>query len=166
MTPLLALALTAQLRSTPDLGKAQGVCRADETHAAFIVEVVGLKDRKGRLSLELYPDNETDFLADDNALVAAGKSFARVEAPVPPTGPATLCIRAPRAGTYALSLLHDRDGNRKFGLSIDGVGFSGNPRLGWAKPSAASARTRVGNTPTTVRIVLNYRHGLFSFRPE
>ena len=68
-------------------------------------------------------------------------------------------------GLYALSLLHDRDSNRKFGLSVDGIGFPGNPRLGFSKPRAAAASAWAGTAPVRLRIVLNYRHGLFSFGP-
>lgn len=163
---ILALALSiSALPSTPDLGKAEGQCRPDERGAAFLVEVGGLKDRRGRLKLELYPANNKDFLADDNILIAAGKAFARVETAVPQTGAVQLCIRAPGAGTYALTLLHDRDANRKFTLSVDGIGFAGNPRLGLSKPAAAAASTPVGSGPARITIVLNYRRGLFSFAP-
>lgn len=154
----------AALPSTPDIGKAEGQCRAEEGGPAFLVEVKGLKDRQGQLKLELYPANDADFLADDNVLVAAGKPFRRVEVPVP-TGPVQLCIRAPAPGTYALSLLHDRDANHRFALSVDGVGFSGNPRLGWAKPHASAASAAVGGAPTHITIIVNYRRGLLSIGP-
>lgn len=84
---------------------------------------------------------------------------------MPQSGPVSLCIRAPAAGNYAISLMHDRDSNRRFGLSTDGVGFTGNPKLGWSKPTARSATIRVGATPTRTTIVMNYRRGLFSFGP-
>lgn len=151
--------------STPDLGKAQGQCRADENGPAFLVDVTGLKDRKGRLKLELYPANDQDFLADDNILIAAGKAFRRVELAVPASGAIELCIRAPEPGRYALSLMHDRDANRRFSLSIDGIGFAGNPKLGWSKPRAAAASATVGPTPARINVRINYRRGLFSFGP-
>ena len=154
----------ASILSTPDLGKAAGRCRAEENGPAFLVDVKGLKDRRGLLKLELYPANDADFLADDNVLIAAGKPFGRVEMPVP-SGPVELCIRAPAPGTYALSLLHDRDANRKFAVSTDGVGFAGNPRLGWSKPRAAAASVTVGTGPTHITIIVNYRRGLLSFGP-
>jgi uncharacterized protein (DUF2141 family) len=160
----LALAGTS-IPSSPDLGKAEGKCRPDENGPAFLVDVSGLRDRKGRLKLELYPANDKDFLADDNVLIAAGRIFRRVEVAVPASGPVELCIRAPSAGTYALSLLHDRDEDRKFALSVDGIGFAGNPKLGLSKPSSASASARVGSGPTHIPITLNYRRGLFSFGP-
>ena len=80
--PLL-LAAGPALRSTPDLGKAEGRCRPGESGPALLVEATGMKDRVGNMKLEIYPSNEKDFLADDNVLVAAGKTFRRVEVPVP-----------------------------------------------------------------------------------
>lgn len=157
---LLMLANAAIIPSTPDLGKAEGRCRSDETGSSFEVQVKGLKDRIGTLKLEVYPANNTDFLADDNVLVSAGKTFRRVEVPVPASGPVRLCVRVPGPGEYAVSLLHDRDGNRKFGWRIDGIGFAGNPRLGFSKPSAEKASASVGSGPKTISIVMNYRRGL------
>ncbi len=155
--PLLAAAM---IPSSPDLGKAEGRCRADERGPALLVDVEGLKDRKGNLKLEVYPANDHDFLQDDNVLVGQDKVFRRVEIPVPDTGTVELCIRVPGPGTYSVSLLHDRDENRKFGWMVDGIGFAGNPKLHWSKPRAAAAEVRAGAGLTRVPIVLNYRHGL------
>jgi uncharacterized protein (DUF2141 family) len=161
VTVPLLLAAGPALRSTPDLGKAEGHCRPGETGPALLVEATGLKDRAGNMKLELYPSNDQDFLADDNILVAAGKTFRRVEIPTPQTGPVVLCVRIPGPGTYNVSLLHDRDSNRRFGWKIDGIGFSGNPRLGWSKPKAKSARVAVASSGVSkISIVLNYKSGL------
>ena len=166
VTILAAAAVSGQLRSTPDLGVAAGRCRPGEAGPALIVDVEGLRDRRGLLKLEVYPANDTDFLADDNVLVAAGKTFRRVVTPLPANGPVSLCVRVPGPGRYAVSLLHDRDGNRRFNLSSDGIGFAGNPKLGLSKPAAASASTLASARPVRIGIVMNYRHGLFSFRPD
>lgn len=159
--PVLA---AATIPSTPDLGKAEGQCRADERGPSFLVDVTGLKDRRGRLKLEVYPANNADFLKDDNILISAGKTFRRVEQAIPASGPVQLCVRVPAAGRYALSLLHDRDSNRKFDWRGDGIGFAGNPELGWSKPSAASASAVAGEGPTRITITLNYWRG-FGMRP-
>lgn len=165
MIAVLVLSMLAsELRSTPALGQAEGRCRADERGPAFLVEIAGLKDTRGQVKLELYPANNRDFLANDNALIAAGKAFARTVAE-PSTGPLALCIRAPRPGRYALSVLHDRDGNRRFTLATDGIGFSANPRLRAAKPKADMVAVTVGDTPVQLRIVMNYRTGLLGFGP-
>jgi uncharacterized protein (DUF2141 family) len=156
----LPLLVAAMIPSSPDLGKAEGHCRADEPGPALLVGVEGLKDRQGRLKLEVYPANDHDFLQDDNILVSRGKVFRRVDVPVPVSGPIELCIRVPGPGAYSVSLLHDRDENRKFGWMIDGIGFAGNPKLGLSKPRAAAARVIAGAGLTRLPITLNYRHGL------
>jgi uncharacterized protein (DUF2141 family) len=160
-----ALVSAALPPSRPWLGVAEGRCRPGESGPAFMIDVTGLKDRKGLIRAELYPANDRDFLADDNILIAAGKPFRRVERLVPQSGPVELCIRAPAPGTYALSLLHDRDGNRKFGLSTDGIAFPGNPRIGLGKPRASEASAEVGTGIRRVTVRMNYRRGLFSFGP-
>jgi len=159
-------AAQAIIPSTPDLGKAEGRCRPGEQGPALLVRVDGLKDHNGNLKLEVYPANDKDFLQDDNILVAEGKVFRRVEQPVGADNPVQLCVRIPGPGTYAVSVLHDRDGNRKFGLSVDGIGFSGNPKLGLSKPKAAHASVAVSGTGLSrIAVVMNYRTGLMSFGP-
>lgn len=154
------LLANAPVPSSLDLGQAEGRCRPGEAGPAFLVDVVGLKDRRGLLKLEVYPSNDDDFLQDDNILINAGRVFRRFEIAVPATPQVSLCIRVPAAEAYSVSLLHDRDSDHKFSWSRDGVGFAGNPRLGWSKPKAAAARTIVGNGPTRITIIMNYRRGL------
>lgn len=158
---LLAMPVTAAaaMPTSPELGKQEGRCRPGEKGPAFIVTAHGLKDRQGRLKLEVYPANTEDFLADDNVLLGAGKVFRRVEEPVPAAAPAQLCIRVPEPGIYALALLHDRNQDRKFSWTVDGIGFSNNPKLGWRKPAAATVAVHAGEGLTPITIVLNYRSG-------
>lgn len=155
--PLLA---AATIQSTPDLGTAEGRCRLDEPGPSFLVDVAGLRDRTGKLKLEVYPANDSDFLEDDDVLIAAGKTFRRVEQSILPSGAVRLCVRVPSAGSYAVSLLHDRNSDRKFNWRVDGIGFAGNPRLGWSKPAAAAATAVARASPTRIEIVMNYRRGL------
>jgi len=158
--PIMLSMAAAPVPSSPELGKAEGLCRANETGPALMITADGLKDRRGTLKLEVYPPNDADFLQDDNTLVNSGKVFRRVEQQIPAAGPVTLCVRIPGPGVYSVTLLHDRDMNRKFGWTVDGIGFAGNPKLGWSKPHAAAARIAAGNGLTSGTITLNYRHGL------
>ncbi len=166
MTLLLTLLVANTLvPSSPDLGIAEGRCRASESGPALLITVAGLKDRKGIVRAELYPPNDQDFLEDDNVLVSSGKTFRRAIERVPATGPVELCIRVPSPGRYALSVVHDRNGGGAFSLSQDGVGFAGNPHLGLSRPKAAAAAVEAGPGLTPTTVVMNYRRGLFSFGP-
>ena len=156
--------LAAMVPSSPSLGIAEGRCRPNEPGPALLVNVTGLRDRQGRIKLEVYPSNNQDFLADDNVLINAGKTFRRVDLPLPAQGPVRLCVRVPAPGAYSLLVLHDRDGNRRFGLSGDGIGFGGNQRLRYARTSAAETRIVAGPRITVIDVVINYRRGL-SYRP-
>ena len=163
--PTMAL---AQLPSSPSLGIAEGRCRAGEPGPAFLVTVTGLKDRKGTMKAEVYPGNDADFLQDDNILINAGKTFRRVVVDVPASGPVQLCIRAPGPGAYGLTILHDRNSDRRFdkGYDGDGLGFGGNPAsLGPFKPKIAIGRAVAGGGVTPVSVRLLYRRGLISFGP-
>ena len=81
----------------PVLGD-EAACAAGASNPALLVWFDGLKDRKGKLRVELFPSNDEDFLADDIALAKQGKDFRRVEIATPQSGPVALCIRAPRPG--------------------------------------------------------------------
>ena len=153
------------IHASPELGKAEGQCRPGEHGPAVMVTVVGFKDRAGLIRAEIYPANDEDFLQDDNILVMAGKTFRRVEMPVPPSGPVQLCVRLPGPGNYALSVLHDHDGNHKFGLSTDGAAFAGDPKVCFGKPKAAQATFKAGAGLTDITVRLQYRRNLFCLGP-
>lgn len=162
-TVALFLFLTAASIPVPpraERGRAGADCRASEPGPAVRVDVIGLKDRTGKLILELYPENDKDFLQADKILIAAGKPFRRVPVVTPSRGAISVCIRAPGPGRYAIALLHDRDSNGKFGLSSDGIGFANNPKLGLGKPKAKSAAVALNSGTRSIEIVMNYRRGV------
>jgi uncharacterized protein (DUF2141 family) len=165
--PLLMLALAGSASAVtppaPEPGTVEGKCRDPETGPAVMVTVEGLKDRSGVLRLELYSSDPKDFLAGDSDLIAAGKTFRRTVEALPATGAVHLCVRAPAPGTYALALMHDRDGKRSFSIWHDGVGFAGNPPVVHGKPPPEQARITIGNAPTQTVIIMNYMRGFFAF---
>ena len=132
---------------------------------AVLVTVVGLKDRRGELKLELYPPTEEDFLKDDRDLIRAGKLFRRVRAPVPAAGGVAMCIRVPRPGRYALLFTHNRDGRNRFSIWSDGAGFASNQRLGRARPKVEQAIIDVPAGVADVTIHAQYLRGLSGFGP-
>jgi uncharacterized protein (DUF2141 family) len=152
------------LAALPILGSDAAACQAGASGPAILVIPEGLRDRKGLLRVELYPDDADGFLQDDKILIESGRTFRRVDIPAPPSGPVALCIRAPHPGRYSLMLLHDRDSNHKFGAFVDGAGFPSNSRLGLHRPRVEQAMITVGNRVTIAPIVLNYWRG-FGFRP-
>ena len=153
----LALAGAPAARAETVLGEDAAACAG--AGPAIRVEVVGLKDRTGRLKLELYPANEADFLKDDHDLIREGKTFRRVWADPPKTGGVAMCIRTPAPGRYALLFTHDRDFRNKFDFWKDGAGFVSDQKLGRQRPKVGQAIVDVkGVTPITVRV--QYLKGL------
>lgn len=132
----------------------------------FLVSANGLRDRSGRMILELYPATQADFLKSSDALLRERKLFRRVEAPIPAQGAATLCIRAPKPGPYALVFIHDRDGKDKFNIWQDGVGLPSDKILGSARPRVTEATVMAGDAPSLISVRLQYIRGLSGFAPR
>ena len=156
LTPLAASPAAAQI-----LGSDAAAC-APGGGPAILVNLVGLKDRKGGLKLELYPANDEDFLKDDNQLIREGKVFRRVRADVPRSGGIAMCIRVPRPGRYALLATHDRDMKNKFNFFQDGAGFPSNKKLGMSRPKLNEALIDVGSGVATTTIRMQYLRGVLS----
>lgn len=167
-TAMLALAIgaTPAAAQAAILGDDAAACAAGSAGPAIRVNVAGLKDRTGRLKLELYPATEDDFLKDDRDLIREGKTFRRVWAKTPATGAVAMCIRAPAPGRYALLFTHDRDGKNKFNFWKDGAGFVSTAKLGRSRPQVAQAELSVGAGVTTVNIHTQYLRGLSGFAPH
>lgn len=173
ITALLAtvaapLAPAARLSARPSEGAPVAALRNDcaAWEPGVRINVSGLKDRSGRLKLELYPANTDDFLKDSNALLKAGKVFRRVVTAVPPGGVVSLCVFAPTPGRYAVVVIHKRDGASKFSIMNDGVGLAGADSIGRRRPRYEQAVVLVPNAVTTVAMRMQYLHGLAGFRPE
>lgn len=160
----MAALLLAPAASAQVLGADAAACTGGQG-PAIQASVLGLKDRKGTLKLELYPANEDDFLAGDKALLAAGKTFRRITVAAAASGTPVICLRVPRPGRYALFLGHDRDGKNKFNFWSDGAGFPGNGKLGRSRPKLAEALIDVGPGVTTTSIRVQYLRGLGGFAP-
>lgn len=155
---LIAIAMLALPAQAQVLGSDAEACTGRDG-PAILANVTGFKDRTGGLKLELYPANEADFLRDDNQLLREGKTFRRVRAAMPASGPVTMCIRVPRPGTYALLFTHDRDGKNKFNFWSDGAGVPSNIKLGRARPKVATAKITVGAGVTVATMRVQYLRG-------
>lgn len=162
---VLALALAATpAQANRAIGADAAACNSN-SGPAIRVDVTGLKDRTGRLKLELWNATEEEFLKDDRDLKRDGQFFHRVWADMPPSGAVTMCIRAPKPGRYALLFTHDRDGKNKFNFWQDGAGFPSNTRLGRSRPKLSQAVINVPAGVTTTEIKVQYLRGVGGFSP-
>ena len=147
---LFAPAASAQAALGPDAA----ACSAGSNRPALLVSVNGFKNRVGRLRVQVYGSNPSEFLAK-------GKKLRRIDLPVTRGGPMNVCVAVPKPGTYAVAVRHDADANGKSNWN-DGGGFSNNPRISLLdlKPSLKEVAISVGGGIKPVNIVLNYRSGL------
>lgn len=138
---MVHLLLQAAVATLPrqELGKADAACRQGEAGPALMVEVVGLRDRRGLLKLEAYPPDDAGFLADDATLVAEGRVFRRIEVPPPRT-----------AGSACASACRVRDGTRSAFCTTGTpttastclpTGWAFPETRGWAGPSPSRPRS-------------------------
>lgn len=166
--PALALGLSLAAFAAAAPAHAQdpvdGSC-ASGPGPRLYVNVDGLKDRSGRMKLELYPANEEDFLKDDRDLKREGKPFRRIWSATPQSGDVRLCIRVPSPGQWALLFTHDRDGKNKFNFWQDGAGFPSNQRLGRSRPKLRQALVNVPASGGQITVHAQYLKGLGGFGP-
>ncbi|HEV2747320.1 MAG TPA: DUF2141 domain-containing protein [Allosphingosinicella sp.] len=146
---LVAPATAAGAAHGPDAA----ACRAGSKSPALLVKVSGFKNRNGKLRVQLYGPNPADFLA-------RGKKLRRIDLPVT-AATIPVCVAVPKAGTYAIAVRHDADGNGKSGWN-DGGGFSRNPDISLTdlKPKYNEVAVPVGPGVKPITVVLNYRQGL------
>jgi uncharacterized protein (DUF2141 family) len=145
------LGLPALLLAGFSEAAAQPACTGPQSAVRFYLNVENVREARGLIAVTLYPDERRRFLARRGSLYVG-----RVPARAPST---RVCIHLPAAGTYALGVYHDADGNRSFnrnglGLPAEGFGFTNNPRLLFGIPSFRSVRIAVPRTDmqTTVRL--------------
>ncbi len=146
------------------MGDDAAACAPGSREPAVRVRVEGLRSRAGHVRAELYPATEADWLKPDRLLEREGKPFRRAWLPVPASGPVELCLKVPAPGVYGVSVVHQSSPRWKFDLFRDGAGFSGNPRIGRAKPGPDAVAFRAGAGRVDQVVVMNYLQGL-AFRP-
>jgi uncharacterized protein (DUF2141 family) len=153
-----ALALGASLAASAPaeaaLGPDAARCRSGSAEPALLVNVHGLKNRRGEVRVKVFGSNPNEFMV-------RGKGVRRIDVPVTGAGTMQICIALPRAGTYAIVVRHDADANGKTSWN-DGAGYSNNPGMSLMslKPAYRKVAVSVGNGIRPVDVVLNYRRGL------
>jgi uncharacterized protein (DUF2141 family) len=122
----------------PILGLAallSGVAASAAADASLDVSVTGLRNKKGNILICLTANSKAfpDCSKDPNAMKRSVKANAG----------GSISFADVAAGTYALSLIHDENGNGKLDTSLaipsEGFGFSRNPKITFGPPKFKSA---------------------------
>lgn len=149
---LLASTATAQ-GAGQILGPHANRCAAANA-PAILVNVVGLRDRSGKLRVRTFGGATSTWFEKKSWLT-------RVEVSTPASGPVRVCMPVSTPGTYAVDLRHDVSGNGKTDRH-DGGGASGDPKVTLVdfvlgrKPSPKVTAVRVGNGVTEITITVMY----------
>ncbi len=155
---LSALALTAVPAQAQYAERIQNdMSQCDGSGPALLVTVTGFKSAVNRVRVVSYRAVEGDWLKKDRWL-------NRIDTPV--SGKAMkFCMPMPAAGTYAVGVRHDYNGNDDDDPFKDGWGMSNNPSIGlgallaggsFGKPPVSKASVKVGSGVTPITIKLKY----------
>lgn len=135
-----------QQKISNDLGR----CSAG-SGPAVKVTVKGVKASRGTIRVQTYRGTSSEWLKK-------GKWLHRVEAPAQ-RGTMTFCLPVPAAGTYAVAVRHDLNGNGDTDLREDGGGMSNDPSINifnLGKPSYTKTAFPVGDDVKSITINMKY----------
>ncbi len=120
----------------------------------LVVQIEGLRNMEGSIALSVF--RSAAGFPDDTGTVFRSATQEL-------TGEATPVFHFDTLhyGHYAISILHDENGNGTMdtgflGVPSEGFGFSNNPRIGFGAPSFESCRFRFDGPEMTLRITLRY----------
>jgi uncharacterized protein (DUF2141 family) len=153
---MLLLTLAALQMASAPLRLETAQCRPGTAHPV-IVRITGFANRAGRIRVRLFGGPPSSYFDKRKALV-------RAEIAVPRSGPVEICVPAPRAGTYAVDVRHDVNGDGQTDRQ-DGGGASGNPRVSLLdmllsrKPDTRRVQFSVGDGNAIVPVTLMYLQG-------
>lgn len=155
---LLLIGLAATLacgisapRAQPTAPPADCLGQPSDTWLHLAVEDV--RSASGLVAFTLYADDRSRFLVRRGSL-AVMRTPAQV-------GTTRACIFLPGAGTYAVAVYHDEDGDQAFnrsglGFPSEGFGFTNNPPTLAGLPNFSSVRLSVPRPGLLTRIRLKY----------
>lgn len=147
----LGLAAPAQAQYRQKISNDAGKCAAGSGPSVW-VNVTGVKASTGRIRVQSYRANQQDWLEK-------GRWIYRMESPAS-AGTMRFCMPLPAAGSYAVAVRHDLDGDGKTDLFGDGGAMSNNPSvnlLNLGKPSYKKAAFNVGNGVQNITVKMRYR---------
>lgn len=115
------------------------------------VDIVNLRSQRGviRICLTADPQNFPGCVDDKRAVTRS----------IPATSP-SVRIDGLARGEYALSVIHDENGNSKLdtfaGIPREGFGFSRNPRIAFGPPRFAAAEFAVEGQGNRQEVRIRY----------
>lgn len=117
------------------------------------VKISGLKSNKGKCILYLYKDKK-GFLTDPNNSISTLTVFVK-------EGKAEGTFKGISSGGYAVSVVHDENGNGKLdtnflGIPKEGIGTSNNPKSSFGAPSFEDARFNISTESKSINITIKY----------
>ena len=151
-----ALALAASAAAVPAVAQYRQVLSNDSARCAggepaVRVTVNGVEASRGTVRVQAYKGTASDWMQK-------GRWLSRIEAPAR-AGSMSFCVPLPAAGTYAIAVRHDVNGNGKTDITRDGGGMSNNPSINifnLGKPSVRQTAFAVGNEVKAITITLRY----------
>ena len=150
---IAALVSGAALIASAGAVQAQTCEGAADGGTRLNVIVNGVRAHEGQIAVTIYPDNARRFLSPGGKLLRV-----RTRAVAPTT---RVCFNLPEAGTYAVVIYHDADGDSDFdrsaiGRPTEGFGFSNDAPARLGLPSFRSVRFAVTPGDNTIRIQTRY----------
>lgn len=118
---------------------------------AVRVQLSGVSASSGTVRVQAYRGVASEWMQK-------GRWLTRVEAPAR-AGSMTFCVPVPAAGTYAIAVRHDVNGNGKTDLRTDGGGMSNNPSINifnLGRPPVSRTAFTVGEDVHTISIAMRY----------
>ena len=106
---------------------------------------------RGTIRVQLYRGTSADWLE-------SGRWLNRIEVPAR-AGTMQVCMPVPAAGSYAIAVRHDVNGNGRTDLRSDGGGMSNNPSINifnLGRPSVSNTRFSIGREVLTMGIRMRY----------
>jgi uncharacterized protein (DUF2141 family) len=124
---------------------------SDPAQVRLKVEVRGMRNTNGNITITIYPDDAAHFL-DGKWKVA--RQTLKVSLPI-----TRACFALPAPGNYAVAMQHDENGNGRFdtttfGIPAEGWGFSRDPKLFVGPPKLEQVRVALhaGDNPVAVQM--------------
>lgn len=160
LTGLLAAGL-ALACSAAELAPAGGADVAAAPATGLTVKVSGLRNSQGQLAVLVF-DGAEGFPGDHRRAVRQAFIGLRDADGKPrPESALSATFADLPSGSYAVSVLHDEDGDRRmrtglFGIPREGIGASNNPAMRFGPPSFGDAKVEIDEGGLSLSISVLY----------